>query len=234
MLGDARRRGRQLVPRRGRPVRRPQGHHRRGPRARRRAARGAARSSSRAAARSAASARRASRCARRTSSIAGSSRGKDEAAARATVRELLAGNICRCTGYQLIVDAVIAAATRGRVDDRRTFARAISTRRVAARAAHPDWMVLAGGTDLMVNANHRAGARRHHRSLAAAPSSAASRATRRRVTIGAGTTWYEVEHHPAILETLAAARARRARDRRAADPGARHARRQRRQLVAGR
>jgi len=26
---------------------------------------------------------------------------------------------------------------------------------VAARAAHPDWMVLAGGTDLMVNANHR-------------------------------------------------------------------------------
>lgn len=30
---------------------------------------------------------------------------------RARVRELLAGNICRCTGYQLIVDAVIAAAT---------------------------------------------------------------------------------------------------------------------------
>jgi carbon-monoxide dehydrogenase small subunit len=30
---------------------------------------------------------------------------------RAKVRELLAGNICRCTGYQLIVDAVIEAAT---------------------------------------------------------------------------------------------------------------------------
>ncbi len=29
---------------------------------------------------------------------------------RAKVRELLAGNICRCTGYQLVVDAVIAAA----------------------------------------------------------------------------------------------------------------------------
>ena len=36
--------------------------------------------------------------------------GTDEATARAQVRELLAGNICRCTGYQLIVDAVIAAA----------------------------------------------------------------------------------------------------------------------------
>jgi carbon-monoxide dehydrogenase small subunit len=37
-------------------------------------------------------------------------RGRDDASARALVRELLAGNICRCTGYQLIVDAIIAAA----------------------------------------------------------------------------------------------------------------------------
>ena len=36
--------------------------------------------------------------------------GCDDATARARVRELLSGNICRCTGYQLIVDAVIAAA----------------------------------------------------------------------------------------------------------------------------
>ena len=36
--------------------------------------------------------------------------GKSLADARATVRALLAGNICRCTGYQLIVDAVVAAA----------------------------------------------------------------------------------------------------------------------------
>jgi carbon-monoxide dehydrogenase small subunit len=36
--------------------------------------------------------------------------GADEATARAKIRELLAGNICRCTGYQLIVDAVLVAA----------------------------------------------------------------------------------------------------------------------------
>jgi carbon-monoxide dehydrogenase small subunit len=36
--------------------------------------------------------------------------GLDDDTARARVRDLLAGNICRCTGYQLIVDAVIAAA----------------------------------------------------------------------------------------------------------------------------
>ena len=38
--------------------------------------------------------------------------------ARARVRELLAGNICRCTGYQLIVEAVIAAA-RQTIDSER-------------------------------------------------------------------------------------------------------------------
>ncbi|MCL6636712.1 MAG: (2Fe-2S)-binding protein [Alicyclobacillus sp.] len=32
----------------------------------------------------------------------------------ATVREALSGNVCRCTGYQFIVDAVLAAAKEGR------------------------------------------------------------------------------------------------------------------------
>jgi aerobic carbon-monoxide dehydrogenase small subunit len=36
--------------------------------------------------------------------------GASDEQARARVRELLAGNICRCTGYQLIVEAVVAAA----------------------------------------------------------------------------------------------------------------------------
>jgi aerobic carbon-monoxide dehydrogenase small subunit len=41
---------------------------------------------------------------------AGAGPGAGDDAVRARVRELLSGNICRCTGYQLIVDAVIAAA----------------------------------------------------------------------------------------------------------------------------
>ncbi|MCL6593368.1 MAG: (2Fe-2S)-binding protein [Alicyclobacillus sp.] len=32
----------------------------------------------------------------------------------AAVREALSGNVCRCTGYQFIVDAVLAAAKEGR------------------------------------------------------------------------------------------------------------------------
>jgi aerobic carbon-monoxide dehydrogenase small subunit len=39
---------------------------------------------------------------------------REPAAPRERIRELLAGNICRCTGYQLIVDAVADAARRSR------------------------------------------------------------------------------------------------------------------------
>lgn len=36
-------------------------------------------------------------------------------ASRARLRELIAGNLCRCTGYQLIIDAVVdAVAGKGR------------------------------------------------------------------------------------------------------------------------
>jgi CO/xanthine dehydrogenase FAD-binding subunit len=71
---------------------------------------------------------------------------------------------------------------------------------LATRAAHPDWMVLAGGTDLMVNANHRpspAGIL----DLWRLPGLGTIAASDRSITIGAGATWYEVENHPAVLKT---------------------------------
>jgi aerobic carbon-monoxide dehydrogenase small subunit len=35
-------------------------------------------------------------------------------ASRERIRELMAGNLCRCTGYQLIVDAIADCAAKGR------------------------------------------------------------------------------------------------------------------------
>jgi len=73
---------------------------------------------------------------------------------------------------------------------------------LAARAAHPDWMVLAGGTDLMVNANHRAepaGILDLWRLAATCFVRHADGA----IAIGAGTTWLEVERDPAVQAHLA-------------------------------
>ena len=72
---------------------------------------------------------------------------------------------------------------------------------VVARAAYPDWMVLAGGTDLMVNANHKP-----------IPTGILDlwrlgeigfiRVEDTSIAIGSGTTWHEVERHPAIRDKL--------------------------------
>ena len=73
---------------------------------------------------------------------------------------------------------------------------------VAAHAEHPDWMVLAGGTDLMVTANH-------HPiptgiiDLWRLPELCPIRVTDSHVAIGAGATFTEIERHPVIREQLA-------------------------------
>jgi len=72
---------------------------------------------------------------------------------------------------------------------------------LAARAAHPDWMVLAGGTDLMVNAGRREipdGLLDLWRLSAICFVRVADDA----IAIGAGTTWHEIERHPAIRDRL--------------------------------
>ncbi len=71
-----------------------------------------------------------------------------------------------------------------------------------ARAAHPDWMVLAGGTDLMVNANQRP-APAGVLDLWRLPGLGGIEVTGDAVVIGAGATWSEVERHPVIGERLA-------------------------------
>jgi len=72
---------------------------------------------------------------------------------------------------------------------------------LAERAAHPAWVVLAGGTDLLVNANHRP-APAGILDLWRLPGLGEIRADSARISIGAGATWREVERHPAIREQL--------------------------------
>ena len=72
---------------------------------------------------------------------------------------------------------------------------------VVARAAYPDWMALAGGTDLMVNANHRA-APPGILDLWRLGELGFIRVESDTIAIGAGTTWHEVERHPAIRDKL--------------------------------
>ena len=70
------------------------------------------------------------------------------------------------------------------------------------RAGHPTWMMLAGGTDLMVTANHKpvpAGIL----DLWRLPGLGEIRVEDNGVTIGAGATWLEVQRHPVILARLA-------------------------------
>jgi CO/xanthine dehydrogenase FAD-binding subunit len=72
---------------------------------------------------------------------------------------------------------------------------------VTARATHPGWLVLAGGTDLMVNANRReipAGLL----DLWRLPAICFVRVADDAIAIGAGTTWHEVERHPAIRDRM--------------------------------
>ena len=71
-----------------------------------------------------------------------------------------------------------------------------------AHAANPGWMVLAGGTDLMVNANHRA-APEGILDLWRLEALGFVRVASDAIAIGAGTTWHDVERHPAIRERLA-------------------------------
>ncbi len=70
---------------------------------------------------------------------------------------------------------------------------------VAARAAHPDYMVLAGATDLMVDAKHKpvpAGII----DLWQTPGLVGIHETDDGIAIGAGTTWLEIQRHPKLAQ----------------------------------
>ena len=106
VLGAARRQARLRVPRARRAGGRSRGGHGRGPRRRATGSTASRRRSSRRARCSAASARPASSSRPPTCSTRRPDPSEDE------IREALSGNLCRCTGYQKIFDAVRLAASR--------------------------------------------------------------------------------------------------------------------------
>jgi CO/xanthine dehydrogenase FAD-binding subunit len=73
---------------------------------------------------------------------------------------------------------------------------------LALRAAHPDWTVMAGCTDLMVNANHKP-APAGILDVWRMPGFDAITPSATGVTIGAGATWLEVQRHETIATTFA-------------------------------
>lgn len=73
---------------------------------------------------------------------------------------------------------------------------------VALRAAHPDWMLLAGGTDLMTHA-HKKAAPPGIIDLWRLDGIGFVRVEDASIVIGSGTTWHEVERHAAIRSKLA-------------------------------
>ena len=128
--------------------------------------------------------------------------GRDDQAARAQVRELLVRQHLPLHGLPADRRRGDRRGARGRSQAMTAYLRPRDLdEAVTARAAHPAWMVLAGGTDLMVNAPHR-------------PTPAGIldlwrlgelgfiRIEGDAIAIGAGTTWHEVERHPAIRDQL--------------------------------
>jgi xanthine dehydrogenase small subunit len=73
---------------------------------------------------------------------------------------------------------------------------------LAARAAHPDWLVLAGGTDAMVDAPHHAPPTGILDLWRFAPLCGIA-VDGERVTIGAAVTWLEVARHDVVATRLA-------------------------------
>jgi xanthine dehydrogenase small subunit len=73
---------------------------------------------------------------------------------------------------------------------------------LAVRAAEPSWIVLAGGTDLMVNATHRP-APIGILDLWRLPGLGGIAVADGVIAIGAGATWHEIEQHPMVRAHLA-------------------------------
>lgn len=139
-----------------------------------------------------------------------------ESVTRESIRDALGGNLCRCTGYVKVLDAIAQAAIdagttpivnrkghkRELVESSR-YARPTSMRSLLALLddASANWRMISGGTDLMVQHEHRW----HDLSLldlAGVTDLAGIEDRGDCIRIGATTTWSEIRQSPMIRKYL--------------------------------
>jgi xanthine dehydrogenase small subunit len=145
-----------------------------------------------------------------------------EAPETETIHDALAGNLCRCTGYRPIVDAMKTVAglatepasppparTASPVFEGIFFAPRSLAELLRLRAEHPDALLLAGGTDLGLLAGR---ARRPPKAaihVAHVPELNVIEAGKKALTFGAAVTYAQAM--PALVEAFPALRAYLAR-----------------------
>ena len=134
---------------------------------------------------------------------------------RAGVNGALAGNICRCTGYERITRSVLAAAkdrelaaapfVRARRDEPGAEARSAEGDTELSLPATASTTLVAGGTDLLAGGTAAwEGFRRSNAvmDLTRMPALKGVRMAKDHLDIGAAVTFTELRHHPLVCEHL--------------------------------